>query len=90
MQRYSRLVIDANRPPNSPLAIPTVSDNAEIPGNRNLSQAEKDARVVSIFEPMDRAIMEAFSHPRRAKPPSRSIPSPRDLATPIGPGMRAF
>ena len=67
MQRYSRLVIDANRPPHSPAAFPTVSDGAEIAGNLDITQAERDARVASIFEPMDRTIADAFaSAPRLA------------------------
>ena len=57
-------------------------------GSRNLSQAEGRAHV-SIFEPMDRAIMEAFSSaPRQAAFSVHSFAS--RLATPIGPGMRAF
>lgn len=67
LQRYSRLVIDANRPPNSPFAIPTVSDNADIPGNRDLSEDDRQLRITSIFEPMNRRIDELFAaSPRKA------------------------
>ncbi|MEM1151896.1 MAG: N-formylglutamate amidohydrolase, partial [Pseudomonadota bacterium] len=67
LQRYSRLVIDANRPPGSPTSIPEISHGAEIPANRNLSETDKAIRVAEILEPMDQAIEEIFqSHPRRA------------------------
>ncbi|MEO0427263.1 MAG: N-formylglutamate amidohydrolase [Pseudomonadota bacterium] len=67
LQRYSRLVLDANRPPWSATSIPEVSHGAEIPANRGLSAAEQQDRVTDILEPMDRAIERAFAtHPRRA------------------------
>ena len=37
LQRYSRLAYDCNRPPESPDAIPEVSELTAIPGNRKLS-----------------------------------------------------
>ena len=51
MQRYSRLVIDCNRPPGSAQSIPEVSDMISIPGNANLSDIERGQREMSIFEP---------------------------------------
>ena len=50
-QRYSRLVIDCNRAPGRADAIPEVSDGVEIPGNRGLSGAERQARLDAIAEP---------------------------------------
>ncbi|MEM9148288.1 MAG: N-formylglutamate amidohydrolase [Pseudomonadota bacterium] len=67
VQRYSRLVVDANRPPLSPASIPEVSHGAEIPANRNLTETERAARIADILAPMDTAIKDAFDrHPRRA------------------------
>ncbi|MEM9061841.1 MAG: N-formylglutamate amidohydrolase [Pseudomonadota bacterium] len=67
LQRYSRLVIDANRPPGSASSIPEISHGAEIPANRDLSEAKRTARVSEILEPMDAAIEETFERfPRRA------------------------
>lgn len=67
LQRYSRLVIDANRPPGSPTSIPEVSHGASVPANRGLTDAERETRVAQILRPMDTAIAEAFArHPRRA------------------------
>ena len=50
-QRYSRLVIDMNRPVESPESIPVVSDGTEIPFNKNLSDEERKSRIESIFWP---------------------------------------
>jgi predicted N-formylglutamate amidohydrolase len=50
-QNYSRLVIDCNRSPEVPSSIPEISENTEIPGNRGISPAERDARRRQIFEP---------------------------------------
>jgi predicted N-formylglutamate amidohydrolase len=50
-QNYSRLVIDCNRPPGSPTSIPDISELTPIPGNADLSDAEKDARAREIFWP---------------------------------------
>ena len=67
LQRYSRLVIDANRPPSSPQAMLEISDGATIPGNQNLGAANRQARISEIFDPMDQAIAQGFAaHPRRA------------------------
>ncbi len=57
-QRFSRLVIDCNRDPARADAIPEVSDGAVIPGNRALSQAERQARVTQVAQPYHAAIAE--------------------------------
>jgi predicted N-formylglutamate amidohydrolase len=51
LQTYSRLVIDCNRDPSWPSAIPTVSEFTAIPGNANLTEANRAARVAEIFRP---------------------------------------
>lgn len=43
--RWSRLVADANRPPDHPDMIPEASDGVVIPGNRGLSPKERAARL---------------------------------------------
>lgn len=50
-QVYSRLVIDCNRPLDSPTSIPVISEATEIPGNRDLSPEEVAARRREIFAP---------------------------------------
>jgi len=51
LQRYSRLVIDCNRPPDTAQSVPPVSDGVEIPGNRDRTRFQHDARTREIFEP---------------------------------------
>jgi len=51
VQAYSRLVIDCNRDPSVPSSIPETSEDTEIPGNRNLSEADRAVRQNAIFRP---------------------------------------
>jgi len=55
-QRYSRLVIDCNRPPASEELIPLRSEATDIPGNRDLDRAAREARVDAIYGPYHTAI----------------------------------
>lgn len=67
LQRYSRLVMDCNRPPGSEGSVPEVSDGIRVPGNIGLSAEGHDLRRQAIFDPMNNAINAAFdSHPRQA------------------------
>jgi predicted N-formylglutamate amidohydrolase len=51
LQTWSRLVIDCNRDPSWASAIPAVSEFTEIPGNANLTGADRAARIAEIFRP---------------------------------------
>jgi predicted N-formylglutamate amidohydrolase len=51
LQTYSRLVIDCNRDPSWPSAVPATSEFTEIPGNANLTDSDRAARVAEIFSP---------------------------------------
>jgi predicted N-formylglutamate amidohydrolase len=51
LQSYSRLVIDCNRRPEWPSAIPEISEATRVPGNENISEAERAARRHEIFDP---------------------------------------
>lgn len=53
---YSRLVIDCNRDPEDPTSIPPASDGVTVPGNRDLSPAQRAARLQTFFAPYHRAI----------------------------------
>ena len=55
-QRYSRLVIDCNRDPARPDAIPAVSDATPIPANRDLSAEDRAVRVAEVHAPYHAAI----------------------------------
>ena len=59
-QRYSRLVIDCNRPPGAPSSIPVMSEATAIPGNENLASGPAKARRRAIFEPYHRRITEVI------------------------------
>jgi predicted N-formylglutamate amidohydrolase len=50
-QTYSRLVIDCNRDPSWPSAMPVVSEYTAISGNQGLSAADRQARTDAIFTP---------------------------------------
>ena len=50
-QRYSRLVIDCNRDPARPDAMPEVSDGIPVPGNAALSEVDRRARIEAIAAP---------------------------------------
>lgn len=66
IQRYSRLVIDCNRPPDAPDAMPETSDGVAIPDNSALDPAARDARVTEIFKPFHKAVERCLEqHPRR-------------------------
>jgi predicted N-formylglutamate amidohydrolase len=66
-QRYSRLVIDCNRPPGSEESIPHESDGTAIPGNENLSADEAAARAGKIFAPYHGAIEKQLDARTKAK-----------------------
>ncbi|RME16038.1 MAG: N-formylglutamate amidohydrolase [Alphaproteobacteria bacterium] len=56
----SRLIYDCNRPPESPAAIPEVSEIYEIPGNRGLSPEERARRVAAVYRPFVEAVSAAI------------------------------
>lgn len=67
LQRYSRLVVDCNRPPTSDAFIPQVSDTFVVPGNQNLDPQAELERKRAIFDPLDAAITQGFEDaPRQA------------------------
>jgi len=53
---FSRLVIDANRRTGSAGSIPEVSDGTQVPGNRNLGEPHRQARVEQLFKPYHAAV----------------------------------
>ncbi|RJF65640.1 N-formylglutamate amidohydrolase [Rhodopseudomonas palustris] len=60
-QRYSRLVIDCNRPPTAESSIPLVSETTTIPGNDGLTREQVDERRRLIFDPYHARIDEVIS-----------------------------
>jgi len=70
LQRYSRLAYDCNRPPDAADAMPEISETTTIPGNTNLSPADKLARIGDIYRPFHAAVAELLD--RRAAAGVRS------------------
>ena len=69
-QRYSRLVIDCNRPPQVASSIPVLSEATEVPGNLNLSPQQAEARRKLIFDPYHQRIAAAIEQRLAAAQPT--------------------
>jgi predicted N-formylglutamate amidohydrolase len=69
-QRYSRLVIDCNRPPDAASSIPRISEATMIPGNAGLSRDAAAARRRAIFDPYHRRIGEVIDRRGREGMPT--------------------
>jgi predicted N-formylglutamate amidohydrolase len=59
-QRYSRLVIDCNRPPHVASSVPVISEATTIPGNEGISHEARATRQAQIFWPYHRRIDEVI------------------------------
>lgn len=59
---YSRLVLDLNRPPGHPQAIPEVSDGTRVPANQDLGENKVDQRIQALFDPYHEAIGHSMAH----------------------------
>jgi len=67
-QRYSRLVIDCNRPPGAVSSIPVISEATTVPRNEGISEHEREARRREIFEPYHHridAVIDGRVHAKR-------------------------
>ena len=69
-QRYSRLVIDCNRPPHVASSIPLISEATTISGNEGLSREDAETRRVEIFDPYHKRITEIIDARLRAGRPT--------------------
>lgn len=69
-QRYSRLVIDCNRPPAAPSSIPLISEATTIPGNEGLERHDAEARRRGIFQPYHHRIREVIEQRLREGMPT--------------------
>ena len=65
-QNYSRLVIDCNRPPEVATSIPEISELTPIPGNVDLSDTDRAARMREIFTPYHERIDAELDRRRQA------------------------
>ena len=69
-QRYSRLVIDCNRPPDAPSSIPRISEATVVPGNEGLARDAIEARRQAIFDPYHRRIADVIERRLRDRIPT--------------------
>ena len=60
LQRYSRLVVDCNRPLNAPDSIAARSERTAIPGNQGVGAAAAEARAQAVFHPYHDQIRAAL------------------------------
>jgi predicted N-formylglutamate amidohydrolase len=93
LQSYSRLVIDCNRDPRVSTSIATISEDTPIPGNENLSQADREARIAEIYRPYHDRIAAELDRRQAAALPTLLIaihsftPVYRGVARPWHVGM---
>ena len=69
-QRYSRLVIDCNRPPGAASSIPRISEATIIPGNDGITREAAEMRRREGFDPYHRRIDEAIDARQRDRLPT--------------------
>ncbi len=70
LQTYSRLVIDANRPPGAADSIPTLSERTRIDANAGLSPAQRQQRLNEVFHPYHQRIGRELDRRRAGDHPS--------------------
>jgi predicted N-formylglutamate amidohydrolase len=70
LQRYSRLVIDCNRPSDAPDSIVEKTDGPIVPGNLNLSRDERRKRYAEIHMPFHEAVGRGLDARQAAGLPS--------------------
>ena len=71
---FSRLIVDPNRLLDNPTLVPEISDGTVVPGNRDLSEAERTARIATFFQPYHEAIAGQIDAMMAAAPAERPAP----------------
>jgi len=64
--QYSRLVIDCNRDPLVASSIPALAEYTPIPGNQDLTEAERELRRAELFDPYHEHLTALLDERRRA------------------------
>jgi len=72
-QNYSRLVIDCNRPLDAATSILRISEDTQIPGNADVNERDRAARIHEIFEPYHAQIEAELDRRQRADRPTALI-----------------
>ncbi len=58
--QVSRLVYDCNRPPEAPDAIPVQSERFKVPGNADLAEKARVARISEVYEPFSALLSDTL------------------------------
>ena len=69
-QKYSRLVVDCNRPLGVFDLIPEVSAGTSVPGNANLSDVQQEQRIREIWHPFSDAIEQTLNDRQQRSTPT--------------------
>ncbi|WP_193370300.1 N-formylglutamate amidohydrolase [Pelagibius marinus] len=56
LSHFSRLIVDPNRLLDNPTLIPEISDGTVVPGNRDLDEGQRQARIDTFFRPYHAAV----------------------------------
>ena len=70
LQRYSRLVVDCNRPFEAPDSMPVVSDGTAVPANAGLSERARRQRFAEIQQPFHDTVAAVLDRRVQAGLPS--------------------
>lgn len=70
LQRYSRLIVDCNRPFDAPDCFPEISDGTAVPPNRSLSHEERSQRFAEIHQPLHDAIGDLLDEREKSARPT--------------------
>ncbi len=65
LSRYSRLIVDPNRPLGDASSMPMVSDHTVVPANQAITDEERQRRAALFYWPYHRAISEQIARLRR-------------------------
>jgi predicted N-formylglutamate amidohydrolase len=69
-QRFSRLVVDCNRDPAAPDAIVTRAEGIAVPGNADLTDADRELRFSAVWQPFHDALTRVVDRRRQAARPT--------------------
>lgn len=86
LQTYSRLVIDCNRNPIWPTAMPELSELTPVPGNVGLTATDRAERIAEVFAPYHTRISELLD--ARTAAGRRSVLVAMHSFTPVFKGER--
>jgi predicted N-formylglutamate amidohydrolase len=70
LANYSRLLVDLNRPPGSETSIPHISEMTVIPGNMDLTDAERQNRIERYFSPFQMHLSQLLDKRQRMRKPT--------------------